>query len=156
MRATTPGESFLAAVAPILAAAGPLPHARLDTGGLTTAPRKQAVRMLKCEWPACGYTVRTARKWLETAGSEYYVVIGTLTGAVAVGAVTVTLDTELGAGAGVVWALAAIKKLRNQNELVALMCQELIGTIAAVGENRQRRRLNRRGPLRLITGAASP
>ena len=31
MRATTPGEAFLAAVAPILAAAGPLPHARLDT-----------------------------------------------------------------------------------------------------------------------------
>ena len=69
MRATTPGEAFLAAVAPILAAAGPLPHARLDTGGLTTAPRKQAVRMLKCECPACGYTVRTARKWLETAGA---------------------------------------------------------------------------------------
>ncbi|WP_269717200.1 SprT-like domain-containing protein [Caulobacter sp. NIBR2454] len=69
MRATTPGEAFLATVAPILAAAGPLPHARLDTGGLTTAPRKQAVRMLKCECLACGYTVRTARKWLETAGA---------------------------------------------------------------------------------------
>ena len=69
MRATTPGDAFLAAVAPILAAAGPLPHARLDTGGLTTAPRKQAVRMLKCECQACGYTVRTARKWLETAGA---------------------------------------------------------------------------------------
>ena len=46
-----------------------LPHARLDTGGLTTAPRKQSVRMLKCECQACGYTVRTARKWLETAGA---------------------------------------------------------------------------------------
>lgn len=33
MRATTPGDAFLAAIAPILAAAGPLPHARLDTGG---------------------------------------------------------------------------------------------------------------------------
>jgi hypothetical protein len=43
MRATTPGEAFLAAVAPILAAAGPLPHARLDTGGLTTAPRKGSI-----------------------------------------------------------------------------------------------------------------
>ena len=69
MRATTPGEAFLAAITPILAAAGPLTHARLDTGGLTTAPRKQAVRMLKCECQACGYTVRTARKWLETAGA---------------------------------------------------------------------------------------
>ena len=42
---------------------------RLDTGGLTTAPRKQAARMLKCECLGCGYTVRTARKWLETAGA---------------------------------------------------------------------------------------
>jgi hypothetical protein len=25
--------------------------------------------MLKCECLACGYTVRTARKWLETAGA---------------------------------------------------------------------------------------
>lgn len=40
MRATTPGEVFHAAVAPILAAAGPLPHARLDTAGETTAPKK--------------------------------------------------------------------------------------------------------------------
>ncbi|KMS50395.1 transcription elongation protein SprT [Novosphingobium barchaimii LL02] len=69
MRATTPGEGFLGAVAPILAAAGPLPHARLDTDGETTAPKKQPARMLKCECQACGYTVRTARKWLETAGA---------------------------------------------------------------------------------------
>ena len=47
----------------------PLPHARLDTGGETTAPKKQAARMLKCECEACGYTVRTARKWLESAGA---------------------------------------------------------------------------------------
>ena len=69
MRATTPGEGFLAAVAPILTAASLLPHARLDTGGETTRPKKQAARMLKCECEACGYTVRTARKWLETAGA---------------------------------------------------------------------------------------
>lgn len=69
MRATTPGDAFLAAVAPILAATGPLPHARLDTGGETTRPKKQATRMLKCECEACGYTVRTARKWLETTGA---------------------------------------------------------------------------------------
>jgi hypothetical protein len=25
--------------------------------------------LLKCECQACGYTVRTARKWLETAGA---------------------------------------------------------------------------------------
>tara|TARA_R110000868_G_scaffold205979_1_gene454690 strand:- start:88 stop:381 length:294 start_codon:yes stop_codon:yes gene_type:complete len=69
MRATTPGEAFLAAIAPILDAAGPLPHARLDTGGESTAPKKQKARMLKCECATCGYTVRTARKWLELAGA---------------------------------------------------------------------------------------
>ena len=69
MRATTPGDAFLSAIAPILAAVGPLPHGRLDTGSATTRPRKQAVRMLKCECATCGYTVRTARKWLEQAGA---------------------------------------------------------------------------------------
>jgi hypothetical protein len=34
-------------MAPILAAAGRLPHARLDTGGPTTVRRKQAVRMYR-------------------------------------------------------------------------------------------------------------
>src|SRR3546814_2355222 len=58
MRATTPGEAFLAAVAPILDAVGPLPHARLDTDGESTAPKKQKTRMLKCECATCGYTVR--------------------------------------------------------------------------------------------------
>ncbi|KKI21914.1 SprT-like domain-containing protein [Sphingomonas sp. Ag1] len=69
MRATTPGDVFLATIAPILAAAGSLPHARLDTGGETTQPKKQAARLLKCECEACGYTVRTARKWLELVGA---------------------------------------------------------------------------------------
>ena len=68
MRAITPGEAFLAAIAPILASVGPLPHARLDTAGETTRPKEQAARMLKCECAPCGYTVRTARKWLETGG----------------------------------------------------------------------------------------
>jgi hypothetical protein len=61
MRATIPGDGFFAVVVPILAAAGPLPHARLDTDGETTRPKKQTARMLKCECEACGYTVRTAR-----------------------------------------------------------------------------------------------
>lgn len=69
MTATMPGDAFLAVIAPIITAAGPLPHARLDTGGETTRPKKQAARMLKCECETCGYTVRTARKWLEEAGA---------------------------------------------------------------------------------------
>ena len=68
MRATTPGAAFLSTIAPILAEAGPLPHARLNTTAETTAPKKQAARMLKCECATCGYTVRTARKWLEQIG----------------------------------------------------------------------------------------
>ncbi len=39
MRATTPGDAFLVAVAPILADVGPLPHARLNTVGESTAPK---------------------------------------------------------------------------------------------------------------------
>lgn len=31
------------------------------------APKKQTTRMLKCECPQCGYTVRTTRKWLDVA-----------------------------------------------------------------------------------------
>ena len=69
MRAPIPGDAFLAMIAPILAGTGALPHARLDTDGETTRPTKQAARMLKCECVACGYTVRTARKWLDTAGA---------------------------------------------------------------------------------------
>lgn len=75
MRATTLGDAFLATIAPILAAAGPLPHARLDTGGETPRLKKQTARLLKCECEACGYTVRTARKWLETVGAPLCPVI---------------------------------------------------------------------------------
>src|SRR3546814_3877501 len=53
----------------MLESVGPLPHARLDTDGESTAPKKQKARMLKCECATCGYTVRTARKWLEQAGA---------------------------------------------------------------------------------------
>ena len=49
MKSTTAGPRFTAAVAPILAAAGPLPHASLNFAGLTTRPKKQTARMIKCE-----------------------------------------------------------------------------------------------------------
>jgi len=69
MRATTAGPELLERLAPILDDAGPLPHARLETGGATTSPKKQPTRMIKCECRECGYTIRTARKWLESAGA---------------------------------------------------------------------------------------
>ena len=69
MRATTPGEGFVAVATPILDTVGALPHVRLDSGGQSTAPKKQTTRLLKCECGTCGYTVRTARKWLDRAGA---------------------------------------------------------------------------------------
>ena len=81
MRATRPGPAFLALIAPILDAAGPLPHARLQAdrspdaadpddadAPATTRPRTQASRHIKCARPACGYLVRTARQWLDQIG----------------------------------------------------------------------------------------
>lgn len=72
MTATVPGPAFEALLAPMLAEAGPLPHARLRTSAfaargpvLTTAPKKQLSRQIKCTCQACGYTARTSRKWLE-------------------------------------------------------------------------------------------
>ena len=88
MRATSPGPAFLALLAPILDAAGPLPHARLQASRgdatsvaqdgqdgtgvpLTTAARKQASRHVKCACPTCGYVARTARKWIDSAGPPH-------------------------------------------------------------------------------------
>ena len=82
MRATGPGPAFLALIAPVLDAAGPLPHARLhanrgaaaaaqDEAPLTTRSRKQANRHVRCACPACGYVVRTARKWIDGSGPPH-------------------------------------------------------------------------------------
>ncbi len=71
MKSTTAGPRFTAAVAPILAGAGPLPHARLNFDGVTTRPKKQSARMIKCECGECGYIVRTARRWIEEKGAPH-------------------------------------------------------------------------------------
>jgi hypothetical protein len=64
-----PGVRLSNFIRQLIAKAGPLPHARLSSDAESDAPKKQTARMLKCECPQCGYTVRTARKWLETAGA---------------------------------------------------------------------------------------
>ena len=86
MRSTTAGPKFRTALEPILAEAGPLPHARLRTqaehiepgtepgdegGPSTTAPKKQTRRHIKCHCAECGYTARTSRKWLDLAGPPH-------------------------------------------------------------------------------------
>jgi hypothetical protein len=81
MRATIPGPAFLALITPVLDAVGPLPHARLhadhapnqadrdgDDAPLTTAPRQQSNRHVKCACLTCGYITRTARLWLDRLG----------------------------------------------------------------------------------------
>jgi hypothetical protein len=69
MTSTSAGAGFIALVAPILAAAGPLPHARLNLSGLTTKPKKQTSRLLKCECGECHYVARVARKWIDEKGA---------------------------------------------------------------------------------------
>lgn len=67
MKATTPGARFADTAYPILARLGAYPHARLNASGLSSNGPKQSTRMLKCECPECGYTVRTTAKWLAEA-----------------------------------------------------------------------------------------
>lgn len=46
---------------------GPYPHAKLD--GKKSPVKKQSTRLIKCECPATGYTVRTTRKWIDEFGA---------------------------------------------------------------------------------------
>jgi hypothetical protein len=39
--------------------------------GLTTRPKKQSTRLLKCECLTCGYVARVAWKWLEDKGAPH-------------------------------------------------------------------------------------
>jgi hypothetical protein len=64
MTATTEGEAFKQAVAPILEVVGPYPHAELSRA----MRPKQGTRLLKLQCPICPYTVRIARKWLDEVG----------------------------------------------------------------------------------------
>ena len=61
---------LILSTAPALRPAGPVPQDEFLYGA-TVYPEfltpKQTTRMLKCECPACGYTVRTTRKWLDIA-----------------------------------------------------------------------------------------
>lgn len=60
---------FMAWAGPIIAQLAPYPHRRLNALSPVAQKKKQTGRMLKCQCEGCGYTVRTARKWLEDVGA---------------------------------------------------------------------------------------
>jgi hypothetical protein len=66
-----PTPDFMAWAAPIIAQLAPYPHRRLNALSPVAQKKKQTGRMLKCECSECGYTVRTARKWLEERGAPF-------------------------------------------------------------------------------------
>ena len=76
MTATVVGPAFEQALKPILAEAGLFPHARLDLHApgrekpdpITSGPKPQANRHIKCKCSVCGYVARTSRKWLDKVG----------------------------------------------------------------------------------------
>ena len=65
-----PTDEFWAWVRPLLAEVGDYPHAVLLAMRPVAAPKKQVARMLKCTCMEddCGFTVRSARKWLKEVG----------------------------------------------------------------------------------------
>lgn len=68
MTATVAGELFRDRFAPIHRELGDIPHAELRLGR-SSGPKKQSTRMVKCECPECGYTIRTTRKWIDQLGA---------------------------------------------------------------------------------------
>jgi len=79
MKSTHAGEAFKQHAAPILEALGPLPHAALNFAGLTTRPKKQTTRLVKCECRECGYLIRTTRKWIADIGVPHCPLHGAMT-----------------------------------------------------------------------------
>lgn len=65
MTATEAGPEATIMLEAILARVGPMPHAALDPSKIiTSGPKKQTTRMIKCECQSCGYVCRVAKKWL--------------------------------------------------------------------------------------------
>jgi hypothetical protein len=63
MTSTQAGEELLNELRAIHAMLGSYPHAKLEP--TLSGKKKQGTRMVKCSCEACGYTVRTSKKWLE-------------------------------------------------------------------------------------------
>jgi hypothetical protein len=63
MTATVAGDAWREWAHPIIAEIGDLPHATLNSSSLSSGPKKQATRMLKCECNDCGFTFRASAVW---------------------------------------------------------------------------------------------
>lgn len=63
MTSTHAGDALKAKLEAIAAKLGAYPHGALHA--MTNGKDKQSTRLLKCECPKCGYTVRVTKKWLD-------------------------------------------------------------------------------------------
>jgi SprT-like family len=67
MTATVAGEDLMEHIKKWAKDLGEFPHAKINP--LMKPTKKQSTRLIKCECEACGYVVRTTRKWLEEIGA---------------------------------------------------------------------------------------
>src|SRR5262249_21488347 len=68
MRATKASPAFGKWCQALFKRIGPYPAGYLSN---EKGIKKQSTRLLKCECPRCGYTVRVTRKWIEDAGAPF-------------------------------------------------------------------------------------
>lgn len=68
LTATHAGPELEAHLKKVARTLGKYPHAAITPGELA---KKQGTRMLKCECPVCGYTVRSTAKWLDEFGAPW-------------------------------------------------------------------------------------
>lgn len=66
-----PTPEFMDWAGPLIAQLAPYPHRRLNALSPVGQKKKQTARMLKCVCDECGYTIRTARKWIEESGAPF-------------------------------------------------------------------------------------
>lgn len=67
MTATVPTETLTRTLETWAADLGVYPHATLSM----SSKKKQSTRLIKCECPVCGYTVRTTQKWIDASGAPF-------------------------------------------------------------------------------------
>ncbi len=57
---------------------GRYPHGVIQPGMKRSGPKKQTTRMIKCVCEACGYSVRTTKKWLVDVGAPHCPIHGAM------------------------------------------------------------------------------